>query len=282
MAVRPDNVTVNAANVSTIGWTYGAFQGAEGDENGEDWYIDHVAEELDAPREFYFDAASQKLYFNMNATVGVPPPPSWTWEVPMLACLINISGTPANPVTGISISGITFTGAAASIMMAHGIPTGGDWGLARIGAIRIEGASGVSISASTFTRLDGTAVSINGWVRNTTFDSNECVWLGEGCVASWGRTDGVDATAGTQPFGTVVSNNLCHEIGHYEKQVSCYFAATSGQATIANNIFYNMPRECSANRDWRLCFALLTPLPLPLLCQALLSTSTTIWPVAPL
>lgn len=49
------------------------------------------------------------------------------------------------------------------------------------------------------------------------------VWLGESAIASWGKTDGVDATAGSQPFGTRVLRNLCHEIGLYEKQTSCYF-----------------------------------------------------------
>ncbi len=68
------------------------------------------------------------------------------------------------------------------------------------------------------------------------------VWLGESAVASWGKTDGVDATAGTQPFGSVISRNLCHEIGHYEKQVSCYFQAASGNATLTHNIYFNMPR----------------------------------------
>ena len=73
-------------------------------------------------------------------------------------------------------------------------------------------------------------------------DGNEFVWMGESGVASWGFTAGVDATAGMQPWGTRFVNNLCHEIGHYEKQVSCYFAATTALATISNNIMYNMPR----------------------------------------
>jgi hypothetical protein len=123
-----------------------------------------------------------------------------------------------------------------------GIPSGGDWGLARVGAIRIEGAEGVTVSNSLFTRCDGTGVSINGYARDTVIDKNEFVWMGEGAVASWGKTQGVDATAMQQPLRTRVTGNLCHEIGHYEKQVSCYFEAVSGQAYVAENIMYNMPR----------------------------------------
>jgi hypothetical protein len=127
-------------------------------------------------------------------------------------------------------------------MMPHGIPSGGDWGLARTGAIRIEGAEGVAVTNSLFWRVDGAAVSINGYARDTVVDSNEFAWLGESAVASWGRTQGADATAMQQPLRTRMTGNICREIGHYEKQVSCYFAAVSGQAYIADNIFYNMPR----------------------------------------
>jgi hypothetical protein len=102
-----------------------------GDADGEDWYIDHVKEELDAPREFYFEAATQQLWYVHNASMGTPPPTNWTWEVPMLPVLINISGSKSAPVINVSVSGIKFTGAAASFMMPHGIPSGGDWGLVR-------------------------------------------------------------------------------------------------------------------------------------------------------
>ena len=45
-----------------------------------------------------------------------------------------------------------------------------------------------------------------------------------------------------QPWYTRMTNNVCREIGHIEKQVSCFFAATSHAAEISNNVFFNMPR----------------------------------------
>lgn len=111
-----------------------------------------------------------------------------------------------------------------------------------MGAIRIEGAEGTTVRNSLFSRCDGTGVSINGYARATTIDANEFVWMGEGAVASWGKTNGVDATDMALPLGTRMTSNICREIGHYEKQVSCYFEAVSGEAYIADNIFYNMPR----------------------------------------
>ena len=243
MATRVAAAAVNASDKAlALSWTYGAFQGAEGDSTGEDWFIEHVREELDAPKEFFLDAATQKLYFFHNASAGTPPPAGWTFEVPALAVLINISGTVAAPAVGISISGLTFTGAAATILSDHGSPSGGDWGLSRLGAVLISGAEQVTLANNLFTRLDGNAVFLSGYTRNVTVDRNEFVWLGESAVASWGMTAGVDATAGTQPWFTRVTDNICHEIGHTEKQVSCYFAATSHAATVSGNIMYNMPR----------------------------------------
>jgi len=89
--------------------------------------VEHVREELDAPREFYFDAAAQRLYYFHNDTAGTPPPAGWTWEVPLLRTLVNISGGAAD----ITIQGLTFTGAAATFLAPHGIPVRGGRGVAR-------------------------------------------------------------------------------------------------------------------------------------------------------
>ena len=40
-------------------------------------------------------------------------------------------------------------------MNPWGVPSGGDWGLYRGGAIFVEGAEDVTIQHNTFTRLDG-------------------------------------------------------------------------------------------------------------------------------
>lgn len=243
MMTRIDSVVSDDITNSTeLAWTYGAFQGAEGDHKGEDWYLEHVLEELDSPREFFFEEKSQRLFYFHNDTQGTPPPASWTWEVPLLTCLINISGTSELPAHNILLSGLTFTSAAASYMGPHGIPSGGDWGLSRMGAVLMAGVEQVTVENSTFTRLDGNAVFLSGYTRNVTIDSNEFVWLGENAVASWGFTQGADASDGMQPWFTTMTRNLCHEIGLYEKQVSCYFAATTASATVADNIMFNMPR----------------------------------------
>lgn len=236
----------NASGDGTITFGHGQFQGAEGENTGADWFIEHVLEELDAPTEFYLDIANQKLYFYHNATPGTPPPQGWTFEIPLLPVLINISGAQGvgTAVADVSISGITFTGSAPTFLAPHGVPSGGDWGLERFGSIFAEGSERLSISDCTFSRIDGNAVFLSGYSRNASIARNEFVWLGGSGVASWGRTanNGPDATDGNQPYGTAITDNICHEIGHYEKQSSCYFSGVSALANVSGNIFYNGPR----------------------------------------
>lgn len=227
---------------NTFTFGYGAFQGAEGESTNEAWYLENVMELLDAPNEFFYDAAAGKLYYFYNGTTGSPPPSTWTWETPLLQTLISIEGDSSLPVTGISIAGLTFTSAAPTYLSPHGTPSGGDWGLARIGAILLENTESITISNNLFSRLDGNGVFISGYNRNATVFQNEFVWIGDSAIASWGYTVDVDATAGTQPWYNNITQNLCHEIGHFEKQSSCYFQATTALSWVEGNIFYNGPR----------------------------------------
>ena len=57
---------------------------------------------------------------------------------------------------------------------------GGDWALQRSGAVFLEGTKGVTIDSCLFTRLDGNALMISGYNRDTVISRNEvrCV-----CVA---------------------------------------------------------------------------------------------------
>ena len=39
-------------------------------------------------------------------------------------------------------------------MDPHGLPSGGDWGMTRLGALRLSGTEGVAVTGCTFERLD--------------------------------------------------------------------------------------------------------------------------------
>jgi len=215
----------------------GGNQGGEGNEKAGEWFVTNVQEELDSPGEFFFDPVSKQLYLMPNAT----EPPSDV-VVPTLANLIEVIGSQQQPVTDISITGITFTANRPTFMEPRTNPSGGDWALERMGAVYLQGTEMAEVHNNTFVRLDSNAVFLSGYNRNASITVNNFRWLGQNAIASWGTPVDNDGTNGDFPRYTLVQGNFIHEIGHIQKQSSFYFQAETAQAIIKNNICFNIPR----------------------------------------
>jgi hypothetical protein len=150
------------ASTGNFTFSHGGFQGARGSNDGGDFFIENVMEELDYPGEFFFDKGASKLYLYHNGTGA--PPASTTIVAPQKYVLVNASGTKWKPVTNVSLSGITYRSTAYTYMKPHGVPSAGDWALDRWGAIYLQGTEGATISGCTFDRLDGNAVMVSGYI----------------------------------------------------------------------------------------------------------------------
>lgn len=243
-----DSFANNPNGSTTFGWTKGGFQGARGSDKGAEFFVENVFEELDDENEFFYDRKTSTLYLYYNATAGTPPPASLEIEATDLQDYIQVLGTPPTrggereAVTDVTIRGITIRDAGATYLEPHGMPSGGDWGLQRRGAVYLEGTERITIEACLFTRNDGNSVMLSGYNRGVLIKDVEAVWNGDSVLASWGIADGIDGTSGEQPRGTVVDGLFCHEIGQYEKQSSCWFQAKTAQTEIKNSIMFNMPR----------------------------------------
>lgn len=114
---------VNGTNGSVLsfgepGPEGGGHQGGEGCDEGQEWWVEGVAEELDAPNEFFHDAAAGVLYLFPNSTDADPAtgaPPS-ALQVPLLHTFFSLYGSQEDPVRNVSFSGITFTGGRPTFM----------------------------------------------------------------------------------------------------------------------------------------------------------------------
>ena len=146
------------------------------------------------------------------------------------------------PVRNVTVRGLTFRASRPTFMDPRGNPSGGDWALERLGAIRMENAETVNVERNLFTHLDSNAISINGYTRDVTIEGNEFVQLGQNAIAAWGKADGNSGLNGRYPSGTRVIDNFCHEIGHIQKQSSFYFQAETALTTLSGNIVFNIPR----------------------------------------
>merc|ERR1711988_1343428 len=237
----------------------GGNQGARGADQGGDFFIEGVMEELDYPGEFFHDRRTGQLYLFHNGT-GAPPADA-TVVVPLKQVLVNASGTQWNPVKDIKLQGIKFSASAFTYMMPHGVPSAGDWALDRYAAVFLQGTQNYMIEDCTFERLDGNGVMVSGHNRDATIQNSDFAFLGGNAVAAWGYTNetdtdpgrpgvklenaphaGVDGTDGEHPVGTTVQNCTAREIGLYEKQSSFYMQAKTAKSKVLSNVFFNGPR----------------------------------------
>ena len=162
--------------------------------------------------------------------------------MPTLATIVQAAGSQESPVVNLTLSGLVFTATRPTFMDPRSNPSGGYWSLERSGAVLLQGTIGATVANCTFVRLDSNALFLSGFNRNCLIAQNQFSWLGQSAIAAWGLTIYNDGTNGDQPRGTVVWGNWIHEIGHYQKQSSCYFQAESAQTLLSSNICFNIPR----------------------------------------
>ena len=225
---------------------------------GGGWAVDGVYEALDMPNEYYFAEKEQKLYYWPNGTEAGAAPTEDLVAV-QLKTLFSVKGevkqvnhaqtnatatnfAPGNAVRDITFKGIGFRDAADISMEPWGVPSGGDWGLHRGGALFFENTENCTVLDSKFVRLDGNVVFLSGYNRNTTISDNEFSWIGHSVAVGWGYTNEEDGTDGLQPRFTYLLRNYVREIGIIQKQSSFWNQAKACQTVIEDNIVFNGPR----------------------------------------
>ena len=223
---------------NTITWLYGGFQEARGCANGQEWYIENIFEELDAPGEWFYDEAERKLYLFPNITDGVPSNGFGT----VLEQLLNIRGTIDYPVYNVTVMNITFMYTEPTFLKNHEVPSGGDWAIHRNGAVFVEGVDGFTIQQCLFDSPGGNGLVLSKYIRNAVIEANEFRYSGDSSIIVVGSTDLIDGTSGNQPRGTKVIGNLVHESGIFGKQTSPYMQSLACQTELKGNVFFNGPR----------------------------------------
>ena len=114
--------------------------------------------------EWFFDEKTGQLYFAFNGTSVRTGEDRFvataTWE------LFHVEGTQANPVKDVTFRGLELRDTRITYLDAHGMPSGGDWGLQRSAAVFFQSTEGCTVDASLLTRLDGNGVFFSGYNRN--------------------------------------------------------------------------------------------------------------------
>eukprot|EP01063_Lacrimia_lanifica_P034369 TRINITY_DN6337_c0_g3_i1.p1 TRINITY_DN6337_c0_g3~~TRINITY_DN6337_c0_g3_i1.p1 ORF type:complete len:833 (+),score=239.87 TRINITY_DN6337_c0_g3_i1:54-2552(+) len=247
------------AEEQKFSWTKGGFQGARGSKKGAEWYIENLFEELDDANEFYFDNATKDLYYVLNATAGAGIDDLHFSAVNLFTLISHVGDfNSKKPVKNVTIQGVTIRDTAMTVLEPHGVPSGGDWALERMGAVFYETTENCRFVGNNMTKVDGNGVFISGYARGFYAGKNEFSWIGATVMAAWGYTAplggdhgdsvlaqykvGVDGRAGEHPRDCVIEDNYIRELGHFIKQCSPWFQAKTYGTVLRRNIGFNMPR----------------------------------------
>lgn len=222
-------------------------------------FVENIREELDAPGEWFIDFSTGLLYCYPPEGVDIN---SAAVEVVNLAHLIQIEGSPKNPVKHLRFEGLTFTHTARTFMDTQEPLLRSDWAIYRGGAMLIQGAEQVQVANCNFESVGGNAIFLNNYNREVEISGCRIVNAGASGICIVGDRYAVrspsmeyhqyvpfselDTQAGplseNYPANCLIRDNLIHDIGRIEKQVAGVQIAMAAGITVSHNSIYNVPR----------------------------------------
>ena len=222
----------------------GGFQEARGDcgSGGGRFAVENALALLDAPGEFFFDAASKTLYVMPNDTSTLLP--TSLLEMSVHRRLVSITSAASN----ITLRNLRLSKTLATHMdPKHEVPSGGDWTVTRNGAVFVENATNVAIQDCAFANVDGNGVFASGRVVNLRVQRNSFHSVGSTAVLLVGSpryfaSDPWSATLQDRVSSAVVSGNVIWDVGVFVKQASGVFVALAKDVLVENNVIFNGPR----------------------------------------
>ncbi|MDR2430252.1 MAG: right-handed parallel beta-helix repeat-containing protein [Puniceicoccales bacterium] len=222
-------------------------------------FVEGIFEELDAPGEWFHDAATRTLYYQPPADIDLA---TATTSVPQLETLVHITGTRDNPVRNLRLIGFTYKHTLRTFMKKREPLQRSDWCVHRGGAILIENAENCVIANSTLTLLGGNAICVNNYNRNITLSGNHIhdigangiLFVGDATAARsplyhYSKTQSLetmDKTPGPKndnyPSNCRVADTLITRIGVVEKQSAGVNIDLSSRITLSHCTIANVPR----------------------------------------
>jgi hypothetical protein len=222
--------------------------------------VENIFEELDVAGEWYFDKTSSTLYY-------FPLPgedPSMTdFEAANLKNLVTLKGSKEEPVKNVTISGITFTGTARTFMEEYEPLLRSDWTIYRGGALFFEGTEDCSVKDCDLVDLGGNGIFFSKYNRRSSISGSLLTRIGASAICfvgdpsdvrspsfryerfvPWEEMDFAKGPKGDNfPADCSAHDNLIHEIGLFEKQVTGVEISMSFRITVSHNSIYDTPRS---------------------------------------
>lgn len=227
--------------------------------HGKHRFVENIFEELDAPGEWYHNAAENTLYYIPDKDVDVE---TAVIEVVRLRHLVEIQGSQQQPVRHVNIAGLTFKHAARTFMDTKEPLLRSDWTIYRGGAVLVNGAEDCAIADCEFDQLGGNSVFVSNYNRRITIKgchihgggaSGVCFVGDPGAVRNpkfeYGQRnsyENIDFTPGPKtdnyPADCVVDDCLIHNMSVVEKQATGVQISMSKGITVRHCSIYDLGR----------------------------------------
>lgn len=221
--------------------------------------IENVREELDSPGEWFYDSEKHMLYY--MPVPGEKLSGALT-EVSRLKHIIEFRGSEDEPVRNITLKGVHLTLTERTFMEKYEPLLRSDWTIYRGAAVFFEGTEGCSIQDCDLYNLGGNAVMFSGYNRTCSVSGCHIHHIGASAVCFVGDPsavrspsfnysqyvdlDKMDRTPGPAnnlyPRFCSADDNLIHNIGMYEKQVTGIELSMCSCIEVDHNTIYNTPR----------------------------------------
>jgi hypothetical protein len=221
--------------------------------------VENIFEELDAPGEWFYNAAESALYYCPLPGEDVTKA---TFESPQLKHLIEIRGSETHPVRNITIEGIDLTQTVRTFMEAYEPLLRSDWTIYRGAAVFFEGAERCALKRCNLYNLGGNAVFFSNYNRHCEVSGSHFTHIGASAVCLVGDPGAVRSPSfeygkfvpaaeidrekgpktGNYPAACRVHDNLIHRIGLYEKQITGVELSMCHNITVSHNSIYDTPR----------------------------------------
>ena len=220
--------------------------------------IENIYEELDAPTEFFFDSANNKLFYIPEDSVDLN---CAKVEIVLLENLFHITGTTNSTIKNIHIEGFKFTHTARTFMKNQEPLLRSDWTIYRNGTILFENAENCSVKDCEFDQVGGNTIIVSNYNRGISIKScyihdsgaNGIVFVGNpkavknplfGYVAQ--DYSKIDRTLGpinnNYPQECAVEDCLITRTGRHEKQTAPIQISMSYRIKISHCSIYDVPR----------------------------------------